>query len=60
MTGVDVLDARRDPSDGYKVDVSRGQRIGRVSSEHPPPPSQRVLIAKDTPRIRGSLYTAAL
>jgi hypothetical protein len=28
-----VLDARRDASDGYKVDVSRGQRIGRVSSE---------------------------
>ncbi|MGA0534086.1 DUF932 domain-containing protein [Hansschlegelia sp. KR7-227] len=33
MTNVDVLDARRDPSGGYKVDVSRGQRIGRVSSE---------------------------
>ncbi|KQT62088.1 MULTISPECIES: hypothetical protein [unclassified Aureimonas] len=28
-----VLDARRDTSGGYKVDVSRGQRIGRVSSE---------------------------
>lgn len=28
-----VLDARRDASGGYKVDVSRGQRIGRVSSE---------------------------
>ena len=28
-----VLDARRDVSGGYKVDVSRGQRIGRVSSE---------------------------
>lgn len=33
MTGVEVLDDRRDFSDGYKVDVSRGQRIGRVSSE---------------------------
>jgi hypothetical protein len=28
-----VLDARRDTSGGYKVDVSRGQRVGRVSSE---------------------------
>ena len=28
-----VLDARRDTSGGYKVDVSRGERIGRVSSE---------------------------
>lgn len=28
-----VLEARRDISGGYKVDVSRGQRVGRVSSE---------------------------
>ena len=28
-----VLDARRDAGDGYKVDVTRGERIGRVSSE---------------------------
>jgi hypothetical protein len=28
-----VLDARRDPTGGYKVDVTRGERIGRVSSE---------------------------
>lgn len=28
-----VLDARRAPSGGYKVDASRGERIGRVSSE---------------------------
>ena len=28
-----VLDARRDTSSGHKVDVSRGERIGRVSSE---------------------------
>lgn len=28
-----VLDARRDVSGGYKVDLSRGERIGRVSSE---------------------------
>ena len=28
-----VLGARRDASGGYKVDVTRGERIGRVSSE---------------------------
>ena len=28
-----VLDARRDVGGGYKVDVGRGERIGRVSSE---------------------------
>ena len=28
-----VLDARRDVSGGWKVDVNRGERIGRVSSE---------------------------
>ena len=28
-----TLEARRDASGGYKVDVSRGERIGRVSSE---------------------------
>ncbi len=28
-----VLDARLDASGGYKVDVSRGSRVGRVSSE---------------------------
>lgn len=28
-----VLDARRDTTSGYKVDVSRGERVGRVSSE---------------------------
>jgi len=28
-----VLDARRDASGGYKVDVTRGERVGRVSSE---------------------------
>src|SRR5215472_3672384 len=33
MTQVKVLDAARDSSGGYKVDVSRGDRVGRVSSE---------------------------
>jgi hypothetical protein len=28
-----VLDARRDVGGGYKVDVSQGSRVGRVSSE---------------------------
>lgn len=28
-----VLDARRETSGGYKVDVGRGERVGRVSSE---------------------------
>lgn len=30
---IEVLDSRCDASGGYKVDVSRGERIGRVSSE---------------------------
>src|SRR5690348_14122186 len=33
MSNVEILDAARDESGGYKVDVGRGQRIGRVSSE---------------------------
>lgn len=33
MTQVSVLAARRNTSGGYKVDVGRGERIGRVSSE---------------------------
>src|SRR3982074_2952044 len=28
-----VFDARRDASGGYRVDVSRGEGVGRVSSE---------------------------
>ncbi|QND66363.1 DUF932 domain-containing protein [Mesorhizobium loti] len=30
---IQVFDARRDTTGGYKVDVSRGERVGRVSSE---------------------------
>eukprot|EP00873_Tetraselmis_striata_P030713 jgi/Tetstr1/450977/TSEL_038013.t1 len=30
---IDVLDARQSSTGGYKVDISRGDRIGRVSSE---------------------------
>jgi hypothetical protein len=33
MTQVEILNAGRDRSDGFKVDVSRGERIGRMSSE---------------------------
>ena len=33
MSNVEVLDARPDTRGGYKVDVDRGERIGRVSSE---------------------------
>jgi hypothetical protein len=33
MTQVEVLNAPRDRVAGYKVDVNRGERIGRVSSE---------------------------
>ncbi|AEQ53607.1 hypothetical protein [Pelagibacterium halotolerans] len=33
MTNLETLEGRRDASGGYKVDVARGERIGRVSSE---------------------------
>ncbi len=33
MTNLEILDARPDARAGYKVDVSRGTRVGRVSSE---------------------------
>jgi hypothetical protein len=33
MTQMNILDAARAESGGYKVDVNRGERIGRVSSE---------------------------
>jgi hypothetical protein len=33
MTNVEVLDARPDPQGGYRVDVGRGECVGRVSSE---------------------------
>jgi hypothetical protein len=33
MTQVEVLDAAPDRARGYKVDVSRGEQVGRVSSE---------------------------
>jgi hypothetical protein len=33
MTQLNVLDGARGECGGYKVNVNRGQRIGRVSSE---------------------------
>ena len=33
MTEIEKLDGRADPRGGYKVDVNRGMRVGRVSSE---------------------------
>src|SRR5690349_17495097 len=33
MTQLNVPDAARGERDGYKVDVNRGERVGRVSSE---------------------------
>lgn len=44
MTNVEVLDARPDRRGGYRVDVGRGERIGRVSSEwFSRPPDERYL-----------------
>ena len=33
MTDLEILDGRPDARSGYKVDLSRGDRVGRVSSE---------------------------
>ena len=46
-----VLDARRDTTGGYKVDLSRGQRVGRVSSEwFSRPADERYLSLSDLAR----------
>ncbi|MGE0294739.1 MAG: DUF932 domain-containing protein [Hyphomonadaceae bacterium] len=46
-----VLDARRDSSGGYKVDVRRGERVGRVSSEwFSRPDDERYLSLSDLAR----------
>ncbi len=48
-----VLDARRDATGGYKVDVSRGERIGRVSSEwFSRPADERYLSLSELARTR--------
>jgi hypothetical protein len=44
----EILEARADASRGYKVDVSRGSRVGRVSSEwFSRPDDQRFLSLTD-------------
>lgn len=49
-----VLDARRDFTGGYKVDVSRGERVGRVSSEwFSRPDDERFLSLDDLARAVG-------
>jgi hypothetical protein len=37
MTQAHILNSARSEPTGYKVDMSRGERIGRVSSEWSPP-----------------------
>jgi hypothetical protein len=57
MNNVEILDARRVSSGGYKVDVSRGARIGRVSSEwFSRPEDERFLSLSD---LFGSVKTRA-
>ncbi len=52
-----VLDARADASGGYKVDVSRGSRVGRVSSEwFSRPDDERFLSLTD---LHGSVTARA-
>ena len=54
MTQVDVLDRRLETTGGYKVDVSRGERIGRVSSEwFSRPDDERYLSLTDLARAVG-------
>jgi len=52
---IQVLDARREFSQGYKVDASRGERIGHVSSEwFSRPDDERFLSLGDLARaVRG-------
>ena len=48
MTQVQILDAARGRDGSYKVDVSRGERVGRVSSEwFSRPPDERYLSLSD-------------
>jgi hypothetical protein len=51
---IQVLDARRDFSRGFKVDASRGERVGRVSSEwFSRPDDERFLSLGDLARAVG-------
>jgi hypothetical protein len=54
MTQFDALDHRRETTGGYKVDVSRGARIGRVSSEwFSRPDDERYLSLSELARAVG-------
>jgi hypothetical protein len=55
MTQVEVLSAARDRVGGYRVDVTRGERVGRVSSEwFSRPPDERYLSLSDLfAKVRG-------
>jgi len=54
MTQVEILDRRPEMSRGYKVDVSRGQRVGRVSSEwFSRPDDERYLSLSELARAVG-------
>ena len=57
----EIIDAGRDMSGGYKVDVSRGTNVDRVSSEwFSRPDDERYLSLDDFWRIRlGRLYSVA-
>ncbi|WP_297838445.1 DUF932 domain-containing protein [uncultured Roseibium sp.] len=51
MTQVEFLDGRSDARGGYKVDVTRGEQIGRVSSEwYSRPDDERYLSLNDLTR----------
>ncbi len=57
MTRVEILDAARDRAGGYTVDASRGERIGRVSSERfSRPADERYLSLSDlNAAVRGRI-----
>ena len=62
MTQIDVLDRTQGVTGGYKVDVTRGERIGRVSSEwFSRPDDERYLsltALHDAVRVRADRATA--
>ena len=52
MTSMEILSGRRDFSGGYKVDVSRGERVGRVSSEWFSRPGDERFLSLSDVRVR--------
>jgi hypothetical protein len=49
-----ILDSRGDASGGYRVDVNRGERVGRVSSEwFSRPADERFLSLNELARSGG-------